>query len=65
VLLFFLDDLLYLIEPLVVATDQDERAVLASSSAVSRPMPEVGPVMMYAFRSEGSSKMVRGIFGIW
>ena len=34
----------------------------ASSSAVRRPMPEVGPVMMYAFRSDALFRSVPGIF---
>jgi hypothetical protein len=45
-LAFFLYDLLHLIELFRVASDQDDCAKLASSSAVARPMPDVGPVMM-------------------
>ena len=34
------------------------RRCLANSSAVARAMPDVGPVMMYAVRSEGFSETV-------
>src|SRR5208337_1192277 len=34
---------------------------LASSKAVARPMPEVGPVMMYALRGDAFFKPVSGI----
>ena len=41
-------------EPFTIASDQDNGAVLGLlQRAVARPMPEVGPVMMYALRSDG------------
>jgi hypothetical protein len=49
VLVLPLDRLLHLAEPSAVTTDQTTVPRSARASAVARPMPAVGPVMMYAF----------------
>jgi hypothetical protein len=57
-----LEGLLNLIELFAVPADKYDSAVLASSNAVVRPMPEVGPVMIYALRFVGL--LLERVFGM-
>lgn len=41
----------------VATYEHDGVPYLASSKAVRRPIPEAGPVMTYAFRSDGLFKL--------